>query len=90
MWKLGIDFLYNGSAEVDGGIADGAEIEGVSWSQINLSGKYPARLAHHQGVLQETSKEFIIYGGITGLDSSDVLYVVNLNNFNFTAIPAAQ
>jgi len=47
MWKLGIDFLYNGSAEVDGGIADGAEIEGVSWSQINLSGKYPARLAHH-------------------------------------------
>jgi hypothetical protein len=47
MWKLGIDFLYNGSAEVDKGIADGAEIEGVSWTQINLGGKYPARLAHH-------------------------------------------
>ena len=57
---------------------------------MKIGGKYPAKLAHHQGVLQEFTKEFIIYGGIKGIDSSDSIYVVDLNTFTFKEIPAAQ
>ena len=57
---------------------------------MKIGGKYPAKLAHHQGVLQEFTKEFIIYGGIKGIDSSDNIYVVDLNTFTFKEVPAAQ
>jgi Galactose oxidase, central domain len=40
--------------------------------------------------LQEFTKEFIIYGGIKGLDSSDTIFVVDLKNFSFNPILAAQ
>jgi len=32
----------------------------------------------------------IVYGGIIGIEASDTIYFVELKNFNFTAIPAAQ
>jgi hypothetical protein len=91
MWKLNVDFLYSrdGTLEQDSEMADGIEIEGATWKQVNIIGNYPLKLAHHQGVLQEHTKEFIIFGGIRGLDSSDTLYVVDLRNFKFTAIAAA-
>jgi Kelch motif len=90
MWKLNIDFLYakQGTLEQDQDMQDGTEIEGATWKQVNITGSFPAKLAHHQGVLQEHTKEFIIYGGIRGLDSSDTLYVVDLKTFKFTAITA--
>jgi hypothetical protein len=40
--------------------------------------------------VQEASKELIVYGGIVGIEGSDTLYVVDLNKYNFTAIPIAQ
>jgi hypothetical protein len=39
--------------------------------------------------VQEASKELIIYGGIVGIEASDVIYVVDLKNYSFTAIPPA-
>lgn len=99
VWKLNIDFLYGAKAagsssaaaldqdDLDLGTTD---IDGASWQQVKLSGDFPKQLAHHQGVLQEHTKEFIIYGGIKGVDSSDTLYVVDLKTFKFTAIQAAQ
>jgi hypothetical protein len=35
------------------------------------------------------SKELIIYGGIVGIEASDVLYVVDLSKYSVTAIPAS-
>jgi len=32
----------------------------------------------------------IVYGGIIGIEASDTIYLVDLKNFNFTAIPASQ
>lgn len=53
MWKLNVDFLFSkdGTLEQDSEMADGAEIEGATWKQVNMTGSFPAKLAHHQGVL---------------------------------------
>ena len=51
--------------------------------------QYYAKISHHQGVVQEISKELIIYGGIVGIEGSDTLYIVDLAKYNFTAIPPA-
>ena len=54
MWKLNIDFLQeklSSSGEAEGGVSEGTEVEGATWKQVNISGKYPTKLAHHQGVL---------------------------------------
>ena len=91
MWKLNIEFLYPvGSQQKHHDEQDNVEIEGATWQSVPIKGKFPAKLAHHQGVLQEFTKEFIIYGGIRGVESSDTIYVVDLKTFNFNAILAAQ
>ena len=40
--------------------------------------------------MQESIAKYIIYGGIIGLDSSETLYIVDLNTFQFQAIPARE
>lgn len=90
MWKLNIDFLNSKDAKGQDEVSDGTEIEGATWQQVPIKGKFPPKLAHHQGVLQEFTNEFIIYGGIRGIESSDSIYVVDLRTFTFTEILAAQ
>ncbi len=87
MWKLKIDFL-KGGANHD--TEEGAEVDGIQWKHVNITGKFPAKISHHQAIVQETSKELVIYGGIIGIDASDVIYLVDLKSFAFTAIPASQ
>jgi hypothetical protein len=89
LWQLNVDFLNHGDLDrIEGDEA--AEVENVQWKQVNITGKFPSKISHHQGYVQETSKELIIYGGIVGIEGSDTLYVVDLTKYNFTAIPAAQ
>jgi hypothetical protein len=88
MWKLGIDYLYNPALNIES--EEGTEIEGKEWKQVALSGKFPSKIAHHQAVVQETNKELIVYGGIVGIEATDLIHLVDLKNFSFTAIPAAQ
>jgi hypothetical protein len=49
MWKLNVEFLYSkdGTLEQESEMADGAEIEGATWKQVNITGNFPAKLAHH-------------------------------------------
>ena len=89
MWKLNVDFLAHGALDKSDS-DDGVEIENIQWKQVNITGKFPAKISHHQGVVQEASKELIIYGGIVGIDGSDTLYVVDLSKYSFTAITVAQ
>lgn len=88
MWKLSIDFLYNSAINVNA--EEGTEVEGKEWKCVALTGKFPKKIAHHQSVVQEINKELIVYGGIIGIEASDTIYLVDLKNFNFTPIPAAQ
>lgn len=88
MWKLNVNFLTQGALDKPDS-EDGIEIDNVQWKQVNITGKFPDKISHHQGVVQDISKELIIYGGIVGIEGSDTLYVVDLNKYNFTAIPAA-
>ncbi len=43
MWKMNINFLYSkdGTIEADQEMADGTEIEGATWQQVKITGKYP-------------------------------------------------
>lgn len=88
MWKLGIDYLYNPALNIESD--EGTDIEGKEWKQVTLTGKFPAKIAHHQAVVQEISKELIVYGGIVGIEATDIIHLVDLTKFSFTAIPAAQ
>jgi len=55
-----------------------------------MQGKYPKKLSHHAGVLQPSLKMFIIYGGIVGIDSSDIIYTLDLNTFTMAAVLSSQ
>ncbi len=88
MWKLGIDYLYNPALNIESD--ENTDIEGKEWKQVTLTGKFPAKIAHHQAVVQEISKELIVYGGIVGIEATDIIHLVDLTKFSFTAIPAAQ
>lgn len=90
MWKLKVDFLKTATSAAPRDEDEDVEIDNIQWKQVNLTGKFPAKISHHQGIVQEVSKELIIYGGIIGIEASDVIYLVDLKNFSFTAIPAAQ
>ena len=85
MWKLKVAFLAH-----EDSLQEGNEIEEQQWVQVPITGQQPKKLAHHQGILQESLDQYIIYGGMIGLDSSDVIYVVDLKNMNFTAISSSQ
>lgn len=88
MWKLNIEFLNKGALDhADGD--DEIEIDNIQWKQVNVTGKFPKSISHHQGIVQEASKELIIYGGIVGIEGSDTLYVVDLSKYSFTEIPPA-
>ena len=89
MWKLNIDFLTQGALDKPES-EDGVEVDNIQWKQVNITGKFPPKISHHQGYVQEASKELIVYGGIVGIEGSDTLYVVDFNKYNFTAIPIAQ
>ena len=84
MWKLNLDFYKSGP------LTEGANFPNRAWEKVVIGGKNPSKLAYHSGVLQEFTKEFIIYGGSTGIESSDTIYVVDLKTFKFNAILAAQ
>ena len=49
MWKLSVDYMYNDAVKVDA--EKGTEIEGKEWKQVTLTGKFPAKIAHHQSVV---------------------------------------
>ena len=55
-----------------------------------MTGRYPRKLSHHAGVLIESTKQFLIYGGILGIDSNDVIYVLDLQTFNVEAHPVSS
>lgn len=47
MWKLNIDFLNSKDAKGQDEVSDGTEIEGATWQQVPIKGKFPPKLAHH-------------------------------------------
>jgi hypothetical protein len=84
IWKLNLNFMKDPDV-----LKDGYDIEYEHWQELTVTGTYPKKIAHHKGVLQESLKQYVIYGGIIGLDSSDILYVIDLNSLNFEAIPSS-
>jgi hypothetical protein len=50
MWKLNVDFLNHGALDRSEG-DEGIEVENIQWKQVTLTGKFPAKIAHHQGVV---------------------------------------
>eukprot|EP00347_Sterkiella_histriomuscorum_P022173 403331423 len=85
LWRVDYQFIFNETQLINDN-----QIQNIEWEEIQLSGVYPKKLSHHAGILQPALQSYIIYGGIVGADSSDVLYVINLNNFNVQAIPSNQ
>jgi len=50
MWKLNVDFLNHGALDRAEG-DEGIEVENIQWKQVTLTGKFPTKIAHHQGVV---------------------------------------
>ena len=90
LWKCNIDYLLKTELTSSPHMpSESIEIEGASWQKIDIQGDYPKRISHHSGLLQEGLCKFLIYGGITDSDSSDELYVLDLNTFSFERIKAS-
>jgi hypothetical protein len=46
MWKLNVDFLNQGALDKSDS-DEGAEVDNIQWKQVNITGKYPAKISHH-------------------------------------------
>ncbi|CDW87956.1 kelch motif family protein [Stylonychia lemnae] len=85
LWRVDYSFIFD-----ENKLVNDFEMENLQWEEVKLQGKHPKKLSHHGGVLQANISAFIIYGGIIGMDSCDILYVIDLNNFSVDAIPPAR